>query len=29
MLVNISKMLIYNVPVGSNVRITKLRDNKF
>jgi hypothetical protein len=29
MLVNISKMIIYNVPIGSDVRMTKLRDNKF
>jgi hypothetical protein len=29
MLVNISKMIIYNVPIGSNVRMTKLQDNKF
>ncbi len=29
MLVNISKMIIYNVPLGSNVRMTELRDNKF
>jgi hypothetical protein len=29
MLVNISKMIIYNVPIGSNVRMTKLPNNKF
>jgi hypothetical protein len=29
MLVNISKMIIYNVPLGSNVRMTELWDNKF
>jgi hypothetical protein len=29
MLVNISKMIMYNVPIGSNVRMTKLQDNKF
>ncbi len=28
-LVNISKMIICNVPLGSDVRMTKLRDNKF
>jgi hypothetical protein len=29
MLVNISEMIIYNVPIDSNVRMTKLQDNKF
>ena len=29
MLVNISEMIVYNVPLGSNVRMTKLQDNKF
>jgi hypothetical protein len=29
MLVNISKIIINNVPIGSNVRMTKLQDNKF
>jgi hypothetical protein len=29
MLVNISKMIFYNVPIGSNVRMIKLLDNKF
>ncbi len=29
MLVNISKMIIYNVPIGSDARMTKLQDNKF
>ncbi len=29
MLVNISEMIIFNVPIGSDVRMTKLWDNKF
>jgi hypothetical protein len=29
MLVNISEMIFYNVLIGSNVRMTKPRDNKF
>jgi hypothetical protein len=29
MLVNIGEMIFYNVPLGSNVRMTELQDNKF
>jgi hypothetical protein len=29
MLVNISKMIIYNVSIGSDGRMTKLLDNRF